>query len=107
MKNVCASQNYVSQYELKDYPITDADIIARGDHAWNSALNTVNIGKYNLGWASIGMCTHRRTTSSGRVTTRKSLARTRRPMMASFSIKVRRKALGRFSSTTTTSRTRA
>jgi len=58
VKNVCASQNYVSQYELEDYPVTDADIIARGDHAWNSALNTVNIGKYNLGWASIGMCTH-------------------------------------------------
>jgi acyl-CoA dehydrogenase len=58
VKNVCASQNYVSQYELEDYPITEADIIARGDHAWNSALNTVNIGKYNLGWASIGMCTH-------------------------------------------------
>ena len=58
VKNVCASQNYVSQYELEDYPITDEDIIARGEHAWNSALNTVNIGKYNLGWASIGMCTH-------------------------------------------------
>jgi acyl-CoA dehydrogenase len=58
VKNVCASQNYVSQYELDDYPVTEADIIARGDHAWNSALNTVNIGKYNLGWASIGMCTH-------------------------------------------------
>ena len=58
VKNVCASQNYVSQYELEDYPITEADIIAKGDHAWNSALNTVNIGKYNLGWASIGMCTH-------------------------------------------------
>ncbi len=58
VKNVCASQNYVSEYELQDYPITEADIIARGDHAWNSALNTVNIGKYNLGWASIGMCTH-------------------------------------------------
>jgi acyl-CoA dehydrogenase len=58
VKNVCASQNYVSEYALHDYPIRDADIIARGDEAWNSALNTVNIGKYNLGWASIGMCTH-------------------------------------------------
>ncbi|MBW2588107.1 MAG: acyl-CoA dehydrogenase, partial [Deltaproteobacteria bacterium] len=58
VKNVCASQNYVSQYALHDYPIREADIIARGDEAWNSALNTVNIGKYNLGWASIGMCTH-------------------------------------------------
>ena len=58
IKNVCASQNYVAQFELDDYPVTEADIIAEGEHAWNSALNTVNIGKYNLGWASIGMCTH-------------------------------------------------
>ena len=58
IKNVCASQNYVAQFEVDDYPVSEADIIARGEHAWNSALNTVNIGKYNLGWASIGMCTH-------------------------------------------------
>ncbi|MEM7437688.1 MAG: acyl-CoA dehydrogenase family protein, partial [Myxococcota bacterium] len=58
VKNVVASQNYVSEYALDDYPVTEADIIAEGEHAWNSALNTVNIGKYNLGWASIGMCTH-------------------------------------------------
>jgi acyl-CoA dehydrogenase len=58
VKNVCASQNYVAQFELDDYPVGEADIIAKGEHAWNSALNTVNIGKYNLGWASIGMCTH-------------------------------------------------
>jgi len=34
------------------------DILLRGDRAWDAALNTVNIGKYNLGWASIGICTH-------------------------------------------------
>ncbi|MCP3976634.1 MAG: acyl-CoA dehydrogenase [bacterium] len=58
IKNVVQSQNFVSEYELVDYPITDADILSRGDEAWNAALNTVNIGKYNLGWASIGICTH-------------------------------------------------
>ncbi|MDH4117492.1 MAG: acyl-CoA dehydrogenase [Acidimicrobiia bacterium] len=58
VKNVCHSQNYVSEFALEDYPVTDADILSRGDDAWNSALNTVNIGKYNLGWASIGICTH-------------------------------------------------
>ena len=31
---------------------------SRGQDAWDAALNTVNIGKYNLGWASIGICTH-------------------------------------------------
>ena len=58
IKNVVASQNYVSEFELRDYPVTGADILHRGREAWNAALNTVNIGKYNLGWASIGMCTH-------------------------------------------------
>ncbi len=58
IKNVCASQNYVSEFELKDYPVAAADILHRGRDAWDAALNTVNIGKYNLGWASIGICTH-------------------------------------------------
>ncbi len=58
LQNVVPSSNYVSQYRLTDYRVTDEDIIARGDEAWNAALNTVNIGKFNLGWASIGICTH-------------------------------------------------
>jgi acyl-CoA dehydrogenase len=58
VKNVVASQNYVAEYALHDYPVTEADILHRGQEAWDAALNTVNIGKYNLGWASIGMCTH-------------------------------------------------
>ncbi len=58
VQNVVASQNYVSEFELRDYPIREEDILHRGRDAWNAALNTVNIGKYNLGWASIGMCTH-------------------------------------------------
>jgi acyl-CoA dehydrogenase len=58
VQNVCYSQNYVSEYRLNDYPLTEADILHRGDDAWNAALNTVNVGKYNLGWASIGICTH-------------------------------------------------
>ncbi|MBT3320898.1 MAG: acyl-CoA dehydrogenase [Anaerolineae bacterium] len=58
VKNVTNSQNYVGQYILDDYPITEEEILSRGQDAWDSALNTVNVGKYNLGWASIGMCTH-------------------------------------------------
>jgi acyl-CoA dehydrogenase len=58
VKNVVNSQNYVSEFVLHDYPITEADILSKGRDAWDSALNTVNVGKYNLGWASIGMCTH-------------------------------------------------
>ncbi len=58
VKNVVASSSYVSEFALENYPVTEADILHRGRDAWNAALNTVNVGKYNLGWASIGMCTH-------------------------------------------------
>lgn len=51
-------QAYVSEYKLNDYPITDKDIVSRGQLAWDSSLNTVNVGKFELGWASIGICTH-------------------------------------------------
>ncbi|MBT3228378.1 MAG: acyl-CoA dehydrogenase [Candidatus Marinimicrobia bacterium] len=58
VKNVVNSQNYVAEYELSEYPIDEGDILHKGQEAWNAVLNTVNIGKYNLGWASIGMSTH-------------------------------------------------
>jgi len=58
VKNVINSQNYVAEYRLNDYPIREEDILAKGRDAWDMALNTVNVGKFNLGWASIGICTH-------------------------------------------------
>ncbi len=58
VKNITATQSYVAEFNLDDYPITEADLLSRGDEAWNASLNTVNIGKYNLGWATIGICTH-------------------------------------------------
>ena len=57
-KNVVNSQNYVANYALRDYPVTEADILHRGIGAFHAALNTVNVCKYNLGWGAIGMCTH-------------------------------------------------
>ncbi len=58
IKNVTDSQSYVANFALTDYPLAETDILHRGQAAWDAALNTVNIGKYNLGWASIGICTH-------------------------------------------------
>jgi len=57
-KNTVHSPMYVSAFRLEDYPITDSDILVRGPEAWNVALNTINVCKYNLGWASIGICSH-------------------------------------------------
>ncbi len=57
-KNVISHQEYVACFEMHDYPITDEDILSRGPHAWDSALNTVNIGKFNIGPCSIGVSQH-------------------------------------------------
>ncbi|HUN54208.1 MAG TPA: acyl-CoA dehydrogenase family protein [Smithella sp.] len=57
-KNVISHQEYVSNFALHDYPITADDILSRGSHAWDSGLNTVNIGKFNIGPASIGVAEH-------------------------------------------------
>ena len=58
VKNVVNSQMYVSEYALSGYPIGEDEILSTGRDAWDAALNTVNVGKFNLGWASIGICTH-------------------------------------------------
>ena len=58
IQNVCDSQNFVAEFRLHQYPIAAHDIVSRGQDAWDSVLNTVNIGKGNLGGAAVGMCTH-------------------------------------------------
>lgn len=58
VKNTVNSQNYVGEYRLVNYPVSEDEVLVKGSEAWDTALNTVNVGKYNLGWASIGMCTH-------------------------------------------------
>ncbi len=58
VKNVVNVQSYVAEYKLNDYPITEGDILSKSRDAWDSTLNTVNVGKFNLGWASIGISTH-------------------------------------------------
>ncbi len=58
VKNVVSGQMYVSEFSLHDYPVTAADVLHTGPAAFDAALNTVNIGKFNLGFASIGICEH-------------------------------------------------
>jgi acyl-CoA dehydrogenase len=57
-RNVISHQEYVSNFALHDYPIGREDILSRGSEAWDAALNTVNIGKFNIGPASIGVAEH-------------------------------------------------
>jgi acyl-CoA dehydrogenase len=57
-KNVISHQEYVANFALHDYPIGADDLLSRGPGAWDAALNTVNIGKFNIGPASIGVAEH-------------------------------------------------
>lgn len=57
-RNVVSGQMFVSAFTLDDYPVAAADVLHTGPAAFDAALNTVNVGKFNLGFASIGICEH-------------------------------------------------
>ena len=56
--NVVHGQMFVSTFELDNYPVGPDDILHTGPEAFAAALNTVNVGKFNLCHGSVGMCTH-------------------------------------------------
>ncbi|SEP50350.1 acyl-CoA dehydrogenase family protein [Amycolatopsis saalfeldensis] len=58
VKNVVPSQMYVAEFRLEDYPVHAEDLLHVGAEAFSAALNTVNIGKFNLCFGGIGMATH-------------------------------------------------
>ncbi len=57
-KNVVHAQMYVSAFRLDQYPVAPVDLLHTGRAAWDAALATINVGKVNLGWASIGIAEH-------------------------------------------------
>ncbi|MFE6624447.1 acyl-CoA dehydrogenase family protein [Streptomyces sp. NPDC057740] len=58
VKNVVDSSKFVSEFRLEDYPVAAEDVLHTGRAAFDAALNTVNVGKFNLCTASIGICEH-------------------------------------------------
>lgn len=56
--NVVHMQIYVSTFRLENYPVRDEDILHTGAEAFAAALNTVNVGKFNLCTCTIGMTEH-------------------------------------------------
>ncbi|MFD5911199.1 acyl-CoA dehydrogenase family protein [Streptomyces massasporeus] len=58
VKNVVDSSKFVSEFRLENYPVTSDDVLHTGRAAFDAALNTVNVGKFNLCTASIGICEH-------------------------------------------------
>jgi alkylation response protein AidB-like acyl-CoA dehydrogenase len=58
ISNVVRGQMYVSAFELEDYPVRPEDVLHTGKEAFEAALNTINVGKFNLGFCAIGMSEH-------------------------------------------------
>ncbi len=56
--NVLRAQMYVSTFRLEDYPVREEDILHTGVAAFEAALNTVNVGKFNLCTGSTGITEH-------------------------------------------------
>jgi acyl-CoA dehydrogenase len=49
---------FVGDFEVKEQSISKSDLIADGRDAWNAVLGTVSLGKFFLGFGSIGICEH-------------------------------------------------
>ena len=52
------NQARVGEFEMIEYPITDRDILKVGDEAFADGLSSVNIGKFQLGFAASGIAEH-------------------------------------------------
>jgi acyl-CoA dehydrogenase len=57
-RNVVDGQMYVAAFDLENYPVAADDVLHEGKAAFNAAINTVNIGKFNLGFGAVGACEH-------------------------------------------------
>lgn len=49
---------FVGDFEVKDHELLAADVIAEGRQAWDAVFGTVTLGKFFLGFGSIGICEH-------------------------------------------------
>src|SRR6476620_3303133 len=58
VKNIVQAQMFVAEFRLENYQVRPQDVLHTGQAAFAAALNTVNVGKFNIGPASIGMCEH-------------------------------------------------
>src|SRR5207248_10400980 len=49
---------YVGEFAVIDHELPESDFIAEGRRAWAAVLGTVTLGKFFLGFGSIGICEH-------------------------------------------------
>jgi acyl-CoA dehydrogenase len=58
IRTLGARSAFVGAFNVDGHPIPDCDVISQGHDAWDTVANTVNFGKFFLGFGAIGMCAH-------------------------------------------------
>lgn len=49
---------FVGEFAVAGHPVVEADVIAEGRDAWDAVFNTVNFGKFFLGFGAVGIGEH-------------------------------------------------
>ncbi len=49
---------YVGSFDVKDHEFPESDLAAQGREAWDAVIGAVTLGKFFLGFGSIGICEH-------------------------------------------------
>jgi acyl-CoA dehydrogenase len=49
---------FVGEFALQDHELPRGDVIAEGRQAWDAVFGAVTLGKFFLGFGSIGICEH-------------------------------------------------
>ncbi len=49
---------FVGEFEVQNHPVAPSDVISQGREAWDAVFDTVNLGKFLLGFGAVGICAH-------------------------------------------------
>ena len=49
---------FVGSFDVKEHDLPETDLLADGRGAWDAVIGTVTLGKFFLGFGSIGICQH-------------------------------------------------
>jgi acyl-CoA dehydrogenase len=49
---------FVGEFEARDHPVRETDIISRHRESWAAVFGTVDFGKFFLGFGAVGICEH-------------------------------------------------
>lgn len=58
IRTLGARTAFVGEFEVMHHQFPESDVIASGRQAWEAVFNTVDFGKFFLGFGAVGICAH-------------------------------------------------